>query len=84
MVCYDIANSRRLRRVHRLLRDIGFPLQYSLFEATLNGQELDELVVKLNQEINDSEDRVHIFSISHRLGTVCLGCAQQTSEGFYF
>ena len=37
LVCYDIAEPRRLARVWRAVREFGVPLQYSVFWARLDG-----------------------------------------------
>lgn len=31
VVAYDVRNGRRLKRVHRLLSAMGFPVEYSIF-----------------------------------------------------
>mgnify|MGYP001040112987 CR=1 FL=1 len=84
LICYDISNPRRLRRVHHLVRDVGFPLQYSLFEAALKKDELANMVARLNKEIKDKEDRIHIFSLSKKIKPLCLGSAQYFEQAFYF
>lgn len=35
LVCYDIRDPKRLRRVHRLMKAYGEPWQYSVFYCTL-------------------------------------------------
>jgi CRISPR-associated protein Cas2 len=65
IVCYDIADPKRLRRVFKVCRDFGQHLQFSVFECDLSAQEKIELEKKLTTEINSKEDQVLFI----RLGT---------------
>ncbi len=63
LVCYDITNDKRLRRVFRLCRDYGEHLQYSIFECDLTRQERAEMEAKLNEMIHHDEDQVLFVSL---------------------
>ena len=39
LVCYDISNDRRLRKVFKTCRNYGDHLQYSVFECDLSEAE---------------------------------------------
>jgi CRISPR-associated protein Cas2 len=52
LVAYDISHPRRLRRVHRIAKDHGEPLQYSVFVCNLTPTELISLKRALLAEIN--------------------------------
>ena len=39
LVCYDIAEAKRLRRVFKLCKNYGDHLQFSVFECDLNPAE---------------------------------------------
>ena len=39
LVCYDIANDKRLRRVFKVCKNYGDHLQFSVFECDLNPAE---------------------------------------------
>lgn len=39
-MAYDVREARRLRRVHKVCKTYGDPLQYSLFVCDLSRQEL--------------------------------------------
>ena len=58
LVAYDIANVGRLRRVHRVMKAFGLPMQYSVFLCDLDGVELVRLRSKLADEVKQSEDTV--------------------------
>ena len=63
LVCYDICHPRRLRRVHRTVRDFGIPVQYSVFACRLSRLGLADLEARLLDEINAHEDQVMIVDL---------------------
>ena len=58
LVCYDIADSKRLRRVFNTCYNFGDHLQFSVFECDLNPSEKIELELTLSTIINHDEDQV--------------------------
>jgi CRISPR-associated protein Cas2 len=58
LVCYDVANDKRLRRAFRVCRNFGDHLQYSVFECDLNLSEKIELEEELRKVIKQDEDQV--------------------------
>lgn len=71
LVCYDICNDKRLRRVFKTCRNYGDHLQYSVFECDLNEAEMVRLERELGEIINHIEDQV-LF--------VALGPAESRGE----
>ena len=63
LVCYDIANDKRLRRVFRICRNYGNHLQFSVFECDLNPTERIELERKLSDVMNLDEDQALFVSL---------------------
>jgi CRISPR-associated protein Cas2 len=63
LLAYDIREPRRLRRVHRVAKDFGEPLQYSLFVCDLTRVELSRLKGSLLEEMKTTEDSVSIFDL---------------------
>jgi CRISPR-associated protein Cas2 len=63
LLAYDIREPRRLRRVHRVAKDFGEPLQYSLFVCDLTRVELSRLKGSLIEEIKTTEDSISIFDL---------------------
>ncbi len=58
LVCYDITEDKRLRRVFKACRNFGDHLQYSVFECDLNPAEKIQLEEALARLINHDEDQV--------------------------
>jgi CRISPR-associated protein Cas2 len=63
IVCYDIANAKRLRRVFTKMHGFGDPLQYSIFKCDLSAAELALMRGALQELINQRDDRVMIIRI---------------------
>ena len=72
LVCYDICDEKRLRRVAGVCSDFGVRLQYSVFECDLNAAEKILMETKLSELIDLKEDQV-LF--------VHLGLAQSRADG---
>ncbi len=58
LVCYDICDDKRLRRVFKTCYNFGNHLQYSVFECDLNAAEKIELEQALADIIKHDEDQV--------------------------
>ncbi|HNQ74696.1 MAG TPA: CRISPR-associated endonuclease Cas2 [Verrucomicrobiota bacterium] len=58
LVCYDITDDKRLRRVFKTCRNFGEHLQFSVFECDLNPTEKIELETLLGDIIKHDEDQV--------------------------
>ena len=63
LICYDIADPRRLARVYRQLTAIALPLQYSVFAAYLRPADVPDLVTLLEEIINPHEDDIRIYPL---------------------
>ena len=63
LVAYDVRDPRRLRRVNRVAKDHGEPLQYSVFVCDLTNVELVGLKRALLAEMKLTEDSVGIFDL---------------------
>lgn len=71
LVCYDISDDKRLRKVFQTMRNFGDHLQYSIFECQFTESDLVRCRAELSQIIHHSEDQV-LF--------VCLGPAEGRGE----
>ena len=68
LICYDICDEKRLRRVFKICKDYGSHLQYSVFESDLTQTEKTELERKLAAEINSREDQVLFVELGPAAG----------------
>jgi CRISPR-associated protein Cas2 len=73
LVCYDIRQPRRLRRVHRCMLGWGTPLQYSVFHCLLNGADKQRLTDELNALIDPREDDIRIYALRSPAAIEFLG-----------
>ncbi len=68
-ICYDISDSHRRRfKIAKLLKDFGDRVQYSVFEANLEREELDRLKRMAMSILDPEEDLLRIYPL-------CAGCA---------
>lgn len=58
LVCYDISDAKRLRRVFQTMRGFGDHLQFSVFECQLTASDLVRLKAELNKIIHHTDDQV--------------------------
>lgn len=58
LVCYDIADSKRLRRVAKICESYGNRIQFSVFESSLSSTMLASLQMELDALINHDTDQI--------------------------
>ena len=58
LVCYDISDDKRLRKVFSIMRGFGDHLQYSIFECQWTPSDLIRCRAELNKVIHHQEDQV--------------------------
>lgn len=58
LVCYDISDDKRLRRVFKTMRAWGDHLQFSVFECQLTRGDLARLRAELSEIIHHDQDQV--------------------------
>ncbi len=73
LIAYDIANPRRLGKIHRILKKQGLPVQYSVFTLVLKRPRLLRLLERIGQEIEAVEDDVRCYRLSNNTDPVTLG-----------
>ena len=63
LVAYDIANPRRLRRVHRFLCKHAVPVQYSVFVARCSPAKVGVIRASLAELVKKGEDDVRFYPV---------------------
>jgi CRISPR-associated protein Cas2 len=58
LVCYDVCDDKRLRKVFKTMRDFGDHLQYSIFECQFTQADLARCRKALAELIHHTEDQV--------------------------
>jgi CRISPR-associated protein Cas2 len=63
LICYDVADDKRLRRCFKTCKNHGDHLQYSVFECDLNPAERVRLESELREIIHHDQDQVLFVSL---------------------
>jgi CRISPR-associated protein Cas2 len=63
LVCYDICDYKRLRKVFRTMRDFGDHLQYSVFECQMTPTDLARCRELLGNVIHRDQDQVLFINL---------------------
>jgi CRISPR-associated protein Cas2 len=73
LVSYDIADPRRLMRVHRALKKEGTPMQYSVFWVQASRARMGAIMAQLATLIDERADDVRAYPIPQEAWSVSLG-----------
>ncbi len=73
LIAYDIANPKRLSRVHRTLKKQGLPVQYSVFTVVMKRKGVLNLLDCINTLIKPNEDDVRCYRLPETLDLKTLG-----------
>jgi CRISPR-associated protein Cas2 len=68
LVCYDICDDKRLRKVFRIMRGYGDHLQYSIFECQFTRVDLARCQQELALVIKPDEDQVLFVDLGPSAG----------------
>lgn len=79
LLTYDVRDPRRLRRVHLVARDFGYPLQYSVFVCDLDGSELISMKARLLEEMHQGIDSISVFDLGPQRGRG-IGCVTHLGQ----
>jgi CRISPR-associated protein Cas2 len=73
LIAYDIADPRRLLRVHRLLKTEGLPVQYSVFTVVMKRPRLLRFLERIGERIDLTEDDVRCYRLPDKTAADILG-----------
>ena len=85
LVCYDVVDARRLRRVARICEGYGNRAQHSVFECFLDERQLREMKGKIESVVKE-EDRVAYIQLCGkcRAGMYAHGQGKKPIDWDYF
>ena len=63
LVCYDIRDPKRLRRVHKVIKGYGESWQFSVFFCVLKDIDRVRLQTDLEEQMNRKEDQAMILDL---------------------
>lgn len=66
LVCYDISDQKRWRKIYKLLKGYGRREQFSIFRCRMNRRQLERMRWEL-EKVMDTDDRLLISGL-------CNGC----------
>ena len=71
IVAYDVADTKRLAKIAKIMEDYGTRVQYSIFEIHADGSILNEIMRRVSNIFNEKEDSVRLYPL-------CKNCEQKT------
>lgn len=73
LICYDIADPRRLGRFHRFIKQVAVPVQYSVFTLRDSPAKIGLLAGDIEKRIHSEQDDVRIYSVPAKPQLYLLG-----------
>lgn len=73
VLCYDISDEKRLRKIHRRVREDGIALQFSVFDCILKAKHLQRLIRDIRAIIDPRLDDVRIYGPRVEAPIIWLG-----------
>ena len=73
LICYDIANPRRLQRLHRRLAKQAVMVQYSVYYCELTLKGMERLKAMIADHIDPTEDDVRLYPLPDDFDIALLG-----------
>jgi CRISPR-associated protein Cas2 len=80
LICYDIANPKRLHKVHRRAVSHALFVQYSVYYLNGDKDQLKLVLDEIQEVINNAEDDVRAYSVTSLSDAILLGKAWLPSE----
>lgn len=63
MVCYDISDAKRLKKVAKVLTNYGIRLQKSFFQCDISAEIAKKLIKDLLKAIDEKKDRLSVYPL---------------------
>ncbi len=73
LLCYDIADPKRLGRVHRAVSKLMWQLQYSVYYAEIMPDQIAALVTRLERLIDPLRDDIRVYAVEPLADAIRLG-----------
>ncbi|MCW5830746.1 MAG: CRISPR-associated endonuclease Cas2 [Deltaproteobacteria bacterium] len=85
LVCYDIRDPKRLRRVHKAMKGYGEPWQFSVFFCVLKNIDRVRMQTDLETEMNQRDDQILVIDMggdeeAARNAAVVLGQSMKPAD----
>lgn len=77
MVTYDITDPKRLKRLHKFLKEFGLNTQKSVFECDIDDVALKKIRKYCKEKLDLDEDSVRIYKICSR----CINKVELSGQG---
>ncbi len=85
IAAYDVADSKRLRKVHQVVKGYATGGQKSVFECFLTSAERHRLIAKGQSIVNEREDRFALIRVEERAEPFLYGIATPAIDpDFYY
>lgn len=66
LITYDICAPKRLSKMHRYLKKLGMPIQYSVFYMVLSERQLETCLAGAARIINPKQDDLRCYPLPKR------------------
>lgn len=73
VISYDIPDDKRRTKIHKVLKDFGQWVQYSVFECSLEAKDFLRLKQRLQKNIDSKEDSIRFYFL-------CQDCQQKVER----
>ncbi len=73
LVCYDIADPKRLCHVAKILENFGLRIQKSFFQCDMEETRMEDMKKKVLQKIKTKNDSFYIYPL-------CEDCSQKAIQ----
>ncbi len=70
VIVYDISHNKRRTKLHKVLKDFGTPVQYSVFECLLDKKGIQQMKKAIAKVIKPRLDKVRYYYL-------CNACLQK-------